>query len=107
MIPTSMVLYAAHYDLSIYKLCIPHLQVAAGCSFDSNEFYLFFSKELPLDMNMNQLFHLHVETLGKNKKSGLFGVPCDLWQCLKTAIVRSGKKEGGREGIGKRVRGLQ
>ena len=55
---------------------------------------------------MNQLFHLHVETLGKNKKSGLFGVPCDLWQCLKTAIVRSGKKEGGMEGIGKRVRGL-
>ena len=38
-----------------------------------------------------------METLGKNKKSGLFSVPCDLWRCLKTAIVRSGK-EGERKG---------
>ena len=38
-----------------------------------------------------------METLGKNKKYGLFGVPCDLWRCLKTAIVRSGK-EGEKEG---------
>ena len=50
-------------------------------------------------LDIRPIENQQMNTLGKNKKSGLFGVPGDLWRCLKTAIVRSGKEGGTKEGI--------